>query len=118
MDDVTRKAVERRAFALWEAGRPEGSALLYWLRAELELGVIRKVEADDPFLILHDLAVAARQNEDVVGALHRLLDKGIARPGATTFLGGDGLARSTGPKEKGDRSRPEGIAQSKNAPNL
>ena len=29
MDDVMRKAVEQRAFALWEAGRPEGSGLLY-----------------------------------------------------------------------------------------
>ena len=41
MDDTLRKAVERRAFALWEAGRPEGSTHLYWLRAELELEVIR-----------------------------------------------------------------------------
>ena len=39
MDADTRKAVEERAYVLWdEAGRPDGSALLYWLRAEEELG--------------------------------------------------------------------------------
>ena len=75
MDDVMRKAVEQRAFALWEAGRPEGSGLLYWLLAELELGVIRKVDPCDPFVTLHELAVAARLKGDAVGALQRLVDK-------------------------------------------
>jgi Protein of unknown function (DUF2934) len=101
MDETLRKAVERRAFALWEVGRPEGCALLYWLRAELELEVIRKGEAGDPFAMLHELAVASRQDEGALGALQRLLDKGIARSGATSFLGGDRMARSALPKRKG-----------------
>ena len=75
MDDVMRKAVEQRAFALWEAGRAEGSGLLYWLLAELELGVIRKVDPCDPFVTLHELAVAARLKGDAVGSLQRLVDK-------------------------------------------
>ena len=46
MDQITRKAVEERAHALWqEAGSPEGDALRYWLRAEVELGVIPEAEA-------------------------------------------------------------------------
>jgi hypothetical protein len=46
MDQVTRKAVEERAHALWrEAGSPEGDALLYWRRAEVELGVVPEAEA-------------------------------------------------------------------------
>ena len=46
MDQVTRKAVEERAHALWqEAGSPEGDALQYWQRAEVELGVIPEAEA-------------------------------------------------------------------------
>jgi hypothetical protein len=65
MDAVMRKAVEERAHALWEeAGRPEGSALLYWLRAEQELGVIPKVEADDPLVTLQELAAEAQALEE------------------------------------------------------
>jgi hypothetical protein len=46
MDQAMRKAVEERAHALWqEAGSPEGDTLLYWLRAEVELGVIPETEA-------------------------------------------------------------------------
>ena len=61
MDAETRKAVEERAYALWEeAGRPEGSALLYWLRAEQELGIIPKVEPDDPLVTLQELAAEAQ----------------------------------------------------------
>ena len=46
MDQATRKAVEERAHALWqEAGSPEGDALLYWLRAEVELGVTPEAKA-------------------------------------------------------------------------
>ena len=46
MDQAMRKAVEERAHALWqEAGSPEGDALRYWLRAEVELGVIPEAEA-------------------------------------------------------------------------
>jgi len=42
---MMRKAVEARAHALWqEAGSPEGNALLYWLRAEVELGVAPEAE--------------------------------------------------------------------------
>ena len=101
MYDTLRKAVERRAFALWEAGRPEGCALLYWLRAELELEVIRKTEAGNPLAMLHGLPVAACQDEGSRGTLERVLDKGIARSGATTFLGGDRVAPSGLPQGKG-----------------
>jgi DUF2934 family protein len=46
MDQAMRKAVEERAHALWqEAGSPEGDAQRYWLRAEVELGVIPEAEA-------------------------------------------------------------------------
>ncbi len=59
MDDTTRRKVEDRAYTMWEeAGRPEGSALLYWLRAERELGVIDTVEPGDPFVTLHEFAGA------------------------------------------------------------
>jgi hypothetical protein len=46
MDQMMRKAVEERAHTLWqEAGSPEGDALRYWLRAEVELGIIPEAEA-------------------------------------------------------------------------
>ena len=62
MDDAMRKSVEDRAYALWEeAGRPEGSALLFWLRAERELGVISEVESEDPFVTLDELGQATQQ---------------------------------------------------------
>ena len=65
MDAEMRKAVEDRAYALWdEAGRPDGSALLYWLRAEQELGIIPKVEADDPMVTLQELAAEAHALEE------------------------------------------------------
>ena len=64
MDAVMRKAVEERAHALWEeAGRPEGSALLYWLRAEQEFGIIPKVE---PLVTLQELALEARALEEKI----------------------------------------------------
>ena len=60
MDAEMRKAVEERAYVLWdEAGRPDGSALLYWLRAEQEFGIIPKVEAAYPMVTLQELAVEA-----------------------------------------------------------
>ena len=62
MDDAQRKAVEERAYGLWqEAGCPEGQALLYWLRAEVELGVMPKPATDDPYVTLHELAIEAQQ---------------------------------------------------------
>jgi Protein of unknown function (DUF2934) len=108
MYDTLRKAVQRRGFALWEAGRPEGCALLYWLRAELELEVIRKTEAGNPFAMLHGLPVAARQDEGTLGALERVLDKGIARSGATTFLGGDRVAPSGFPQGRAAKGKGAG----------
>ena len=60
MDDMMRKAVEKRALELWRnAGAPSGTGLEFWLQAELELGAIEKVEPDDPFLILGRLAAHA-----------------------------------------------------------
>ena len=57
MDDMMRKAVEKRALDLWRnAGAPSRTGLEFWLQAELELGAIEKVEPDDPFLILGRLA--------------------------------------------------------------
>ena len=45
MDDTTRKAIERRAYALWEeAGQPDGSGPHFWLQAEQELRIIPRVE--------------------------------------------------------------------------
>ena len=69
MEQATRKAVEERAYALWEeAGRPEGSGLLYWLRAEQELGIIPKIEDPDPLVTLHELAVAAQEEQQADAA--------------------------------------------------
>ena len=64
MDIAMRKTIEKRAYALWEeAGRPDGSGLTYWLRAELELGVIPKVE-DDPLVTVHELAAEGQALEE------------------------------------------------------
>jgi hypothetical protein len=60
MNNMTRRAVEQRALDLWrDAGAPSGLGLTFWLLAELEVGVIEKVEPDDPFLILARLATHA-----------------------------------------------------------
>jgi hypothetical protein len=65
MDNATRHAIEERAYALWErAGRPDGSALTFWLQAELELGSIPAVAPDDPFVTLQELADEARQSDE------------------------------------------------------
>jgi len=64
MDEATRRALEQRAYSLWEeAGRPDGSGLHFWLQAEQELGIVPRVERSDPFVTLHELAVAARERE-------------------------------------------------------
>src|SRR5215207_6363557 len=70
MDQITRKAVEERARALWqEAGSPEGDTRRYWFRAEVELGVTpeaetrqgehrdRPTQADEPLRRSVDAAV-------------------------------------------------------------
>ena len=64
MAALMRKSAEERAYALWdEAGPPEGSALMYWLRAEQEFGIIPKV--DDNWLVtLQELAAEAWALED------------------------------------------------------
>ena len=92
MDADMRKAVEERAYALWdEAGRPDGSALLYWLRAEQELGIIPKVEPDDPFVTLQELAAEAHALEESEAApadepLQDSVDKAV--PTAERLPGG------------------------------
>jgi hypothetical protein len=59
MNDATRMAVELRAYEIWqEAGWPDGHGLTHWLQAELELGVIPTVEPSDPFVVLHEFAIA------------------------------------------------------------
>ena len=84
MDAEMRKAVEERAYALWdEAGRPEGSALLYWLRAEQEFGIIPKVD-DDSLVTLQELAAEARALEESEAApadqpLQESVDKAVPR---------------------------------------
>jgi hypothetical protein len=80
MDEATRKSVEDRAYALWEeAGRPECSALLFWLRAEREMGLITEVEAADPFVTLHELGEAAQGRPTGEGARSReLLEEAVA----------------------------------------
>ena len=83
MDVAMRKAIEERAYVLWEeAGRPDGSGLLYWLRAEEEFGIIPKVEEPDPLVTLRELAVEAQQQheEDVAraaGNLQELVDEAV-----------------------------------------
>ena len=87
MDDETRQAIEHRAYALWEeAGRPDGSALGYWLQAELELGIIKSVAPDDPFVTLQELAEKAREQDaadmpEAAEVLQRSVDAAIPRMG-------------------------------------
>ena len=61
-----RKAVEERAYALGarQAALNEGSALMYWLRAEQELGIIPKLESDDELVTLQELAAEAQALEE------------------------------------------------------
>jgi hypothetical protein len=55
-DDELRKAVERRAHALWEAaGRPAGRELEHWLQAEEEIGGLSVAGEEDPGVALDDL---------------------------------------------------------------
>ena len=69
MDQAMRKAIEIRAYSLWEeAGRPDCSGLLYWLRAELQLGIIPKMEEPDPLVTLQELAVAAQEEREADAA--------------------------------------------------
>ena len=89
MDVAMRKAIEERAYVLWEeAGRPDGSGLLYWLRAEEEFGIIPKVEDPDPLVTLRELAVEAQQQheEDVAraaGNLQESVDEAYPWPNAS-----------------------------------
>lgn len=80
MDDATRRAIEERAYALWErAGRPDGSALTFWLQAELELGIIPAVAPDDPFVTLQELAEEAREADEraLAGELQPNVDTAV-----------------------------------------
>jgi hypothetical protein len=62
MDDMMREALEKRALDLWQdAGSPSGAGLHYWLLAELELGVLKKVHRHDPFVVLSRMAAHARR---------------------------------------------------------
>jgi hypothetical protein len=85
MDAEMRKAVEERAHALWdEAGRPDGSSLLYWLRAEQEFGIIPKGEHDDPLVTIQELAAEAQALEESEAApadeaLQESVDKAVPR---------------------------------------
>ena len=55
MDDKLRKAIEERAYALWEqAGRPEGSELAYWFQAEGELVGLSVAGEEDPLVAVDD----------------------------------------------------------------
>lgn len=56
MDDKLRKAVEQRAYALWEAaGRPEGRELEFWTQAEEEIGGLSVAGEEDRDVALDDL---------------------------------------------------------------
>ena len=58
MDEIRHGSVEQRAYELWEAaGRPEGSALEYWLQAERELGIPSPEEEHDLAMLLEDLGL-------------------------------------------------------------
>lgn len=55
MDEKLRKAVEERAYALWEqAGRPEGSELAYWFQAEGEIIGLSVAGEEDPMVAVDD----------------------------------------------------------------
>ena len=59
MDEMRHDSVEQRAYTLWEAaGRPEGSALQYWLQAERELGIPSPEEERDLAMVLEDLGLS------------------------------------------------------------
>ena len=104
MDQVTRKAVEERARALWqEAGSPKGDTLRYQLRAEVELGVIPEAEAQQADDLLQRSVNAAVPTAERLprGAEENPLSQHVEhaagenapQPGATTFQGGDAVER-------------------------
>jgi hypothetical protein len=60
MEEITRKAIERRALELWQAaGAPSGGGLRFWLMAERQLGLLPKMDRHDPFVILSRMAARA-----------------------------------------------------------
>jgi hypothetical protein len=60
VDDRTREALELRALDLWrDAGEPAGCGLHFWLMAELELAVVKRLHRHDPFLVLLRMAACA-----------------------------------------------------------
>ena len=65
MNAEMHNAVEGRAYTLWdEAGRPDGSALQYWLRAEEEFGIVPTVEVDNPLEAHQEIAAEAHALEE------------------------------------------------------
>ena len=117
MDEVTRKAVEERARALWqEAGSHKDDTLRYQLRAEVELGVIpepregdpvaqasdrdRPTQTDDPLQRSVDAAVPTAERlprgaeeNPLSQHVEHAAGEGAPPPGATTFQGGDTVER-------------------------
>ena len=66
------------------AGRPDGSALGYWLQAELELGIIKSVAPDDPFVSLQELAEKAQERDaadtpEAAEVVQRSVDAAVPR---------------------------------------
>ena len=101
MDQVTRKAVEERARALWqEAGSPEGDTLRYWFRAEVELGVIPEAEAQQGEH--RDRPAIVRQADD---PLQRSVDAAV--PTAERLPRGaeeNPLSQQRGTRRRGERA--------------
>ncbi len=57
MDEKLRKAIQERAYALWEqAGRPEGGDLAYWLEAESEIAGLSVAGEEDPLAGVDEFA--------------------------------------------------------------
>ena len=56
MNEKLHRAIEQRAYALWEnADRPDGRELEFWLQAEQEIGISLAAREADPFMAADDL---------------------------------------------------------------
>jgi hypothetical protein len=73
MVGVRRVEVEERAYRIWlEAGAPQGSSLVHWLQAEIELGIIPRPDIADTIVTLPHTApdrATPRQDERSVSSL-------------------------------------------------
>lgn len=63
---ATREQVELRAYRIWqEDGGPEGSTLVHWFQAELELGVVSEEDSKNALAQLEGIAAAVSADDQL-----------------------------------------------------